>query len=346
MPDDNWSRLRTALTPNWDHLRETRLLGRVLEGRRRESIRRRRWRVALGAGLVVAAAAGVGLSLAPRARQPDTPPPSALRRPAPEPVTESVLTFAEGSRALLAVGAQVHAEKQSERAVALRQTAGRVRYEVKPDPARVFEVQARGVRIQVIGTVFTVEVLETGVGVRVLRGRVRVLDGERNVELGPDENLSIIAPPPKPPSSTTASTAAAPDAPTPAPPPTSAPAAPSAAELLAKADAARQTGRLSEAAQALRQLLSTHKSDARTVSVWFTLGRVERSRGHHAEAAQAFHSAWARAPGGTLAEDALAEEAISWSAAGSSSSARRAAQSYLARYPRGSHAERMQRLLD
>jgi TolA-binding protein len=99
---------------------------------------------------------------------------------------------------------------------------------------------------------------------------------------------------------------------------------------------------LGEAAAALEQLLANHPRDPRAASVQFTLARVEKSRGHHAKAAQLFRSYAAQ--GGPLAEDATAEEASAWLAAGNQNEARGAARRYLARYPAGPQAERMQRI--
>jgi TolA-binding protein len=91
--------------------------------------------------------------------------------------------------------------------------------------------------------------------------------------------------------------------------------------------------------------VSRYPRDPRAYSASFQLGKVQRGRGLHAAAAQAFASCVRRAPKGALAEDARAEAAASFSAAGQDDKARKAAEAYLAQYPAGTHAERMRQLL-
>ena len=73
------------------------------------------------------------------------------------------------------------------------QSAGKVRYEVTPRPARSFQVDALGVTVTVIGTVFDVTVERGKVTVMVERGRVRVAHGDRTVELAKGERIAIDA---------------------------------------------------------------------------------------------------------------------------------------------------------
>jgi transmembrane sensor len=333
MLDERLSKLRSGMHPAWDDLHESRVLGRVLEARRQQHSRGRFRRVAFATS-GIAVAAGVAFAVLDR---PSTTAPSATAAQPSQAATASALTFVEGSRALLSPGAKVHTDRQTEREVLLAQHAGTVRYEVHPDAQRVFQVRARGATIEVIGTIFTVQVESRSVHVSVDRGRVQVFDGERRVELGPGEQLSISSGAEPPAAAQAPASAAAPAGPTSERSPIQ--------ELLAKADAARRAGRLDEAAAALRQIANQHPADPRAVSALFTLGRVERARGAEDRAARAFHSAWSRAPSGPLAEDALAEEASSWAKVGNSSSAAAAAKRYMARYPQGSHADRMRRLV-
>jgi transmembrane sensor len=78
----------------------------------------------------------------------------------------------------------------------------------------------------------------------------------------------------------------------------------------------------------------------------FTLGRVERARGKHGAAAEAFARCHRAAPHGALAEDALAEEAVSWKSAGDPARARTTAQRYLKQHPGGAHVARMMPLTE
>jgi TolA-binding protein len=116
---------------------------------------------------------------------------------------------------------------------------------------------------------------------------------------------------------------------------------PHISEQLAKLDAARQAGRLAEAAAILRAIIRDHKNDARLVTAWFLLGRIESTRGKFVLAARAFRTCQAQAPRGPLVEDALAEEAAAWAAAGDHEQARNLAQQYLNQHPSGTHLKRM-----
>ncbi len=330
--DERLRRAKDVLEPPWDELREARVLGRVLEQRR--TLRPQRSRLVW---LAAAAAMAVGvLLLAVKVRTGTAPPraASATTLPAEDPL----LTLADGSFAHLSPGARVAQKEASPRAVRLLQSDGQVRYEVKPDASRPFEVLAHNVKVSVVGTVFTVTVDPAAVSVKVERGVVRVEDGARQVELRAGESLRV------------AGEAAAPQA-VPSNQPSALPSEraleppPSVEALLAVADAARRSGDLPRAAQALERLVERYPSDPRAVSAWFSLGRVERARGRHVKAAQAFRACYQRAPGGTLAQDALAEQATSLAQAGQHEQARAAARQYLEQYSSGTHARRMQGLL-
>jgi transmembrane sensor len=109
---------------------------------------------------------------------------------------------------------------------------------------------------------------------------------------------------------------------------------------------ARAQGELGVAAAKLRELTHKFPRDPRVASAEFTLGRVERARGRHRQAAEAFARCAAFAPKGTLAEEALSEEASSWLADGDRSQAAAAARRYLSLYPRGGRADRMRSILE
>ncbi|MEZ4446614.1 MAG: FecR domain-containing protein [Polyangiaceae bacterium] len=277
-----------------------------------------------------------------------------LLRPTGEPVVAedaagSALKYTDGSRSLLSEGAEVSVVDDRPALVEVRQTAGRVRYEITRRPERRFVVGARGVVVTVLGTIFDVDVQGDVVEVRVERGRVRVEHNGTQLELTKGQVTRIVAPDQA--TAAHARRAPAPEATPPAPPeePSPAPAeqahgggapsVPDAAELMRRADAARGAGRLDEAAATLRLLVSLHPRDRRVTLALFTLGRVERERGQHEAAARAFESC-----GGGLRGDAFAEAASSWAAAGQPARARAAAQRYLAAHPQGVHAEQMRAL--
>jgi TolA-binding protein len=269
--------------------------------------------------------------------------PPALTIPDQTPPT---MALADGSVASLRDGARVDVDVQTDDLVRLLQHNGVVRYEVAPNPARRFVVDAQGVEVRVIGTVFTVKVAAERVTVNVERGRVAVESSERMAELTagdeisldiePEETLVILEEDAAAPTS--------PDGPR-SRPRTKTSTEPSVDELLQRADTARASGQLADAAAALSELVHRHPKDPRTYSSYFQLAKVERSRGHHGAAASAFAACYKRAPKGSLSEDARAEAAVSWLDAGQKTRAGKAARDYLERYPQGAHADRMRRIL-
>jgi transmembrane sensor len=354
MTDDAGRRIAEASVP-WDDVRQRRVLARVEAAvQARAGARgRNRW---LGAAASVVAAAGVVLALAlPRAPVEET---LAVAMPAsagPEVDVEAValpsipfaawpeLRLPDDSVAQLRHGARVEMDVQSDALVHLVQRSGQVRYEVAPDRTRAFVVDAAGVEVRVVGTIFTVTLADDArrVAVEVERGLVEVDNGERVAELGPGDRLSVDVEP------VDEVVLLDEEAPEPVPTPTSRTSrpAPSVEALLADADAARARGELPRAASALSELVRHYSSDPQAYSAYFQLGKVERARGRHAAAAAAFAKCWKRAPQGALAEDARAEAAASWHAAGRDDRARTAAEGYLARHPAGTHHSRMRSLL-
>jgi transmembrane sensor len=93
-------------------------------------------------------------------------------------------------------------------------------------------------------------------------------------------------------------------------------------------------------------VLGRYPDDRRAALAWFTLGKVERGRDRAADGATAFRTSFALAPDGPLGEDALAEEAAAWAAAGEPAEARATAEQYLRRFPNGTHAARMQHIVE
>ncbi len=345
---------RAELEPPWDDVREARVLSRVLEGSsvaaERGPARRARWAAGSLAAVAVVAAVAVAAAVGLWFRAPIRPVSHALTSVAVARVASgapaeapSVVALADGSKAYLRPGAELQALTQSAAAVRLVQTKGEVRYEVKPDPHRPFSIQVRDVEVRVIGTVFTVAADPDGVRVSVERGRVAVKSGEREVELSPGENVRLSSSAAKPAEVPPARTQPASEAPVAALAPSTATSA-SVVQLVEEADAARARGDLPAAERALRAVLSRYPSSPQASSAAFTLGRLQRARGDFGAAARTFDALRQHAPAGPLAEDALAESANSWALAGQPAQAGALASQYLARYPRGPHADRMRRL--
>lgn len=361
--------------PAWDDLREQRVLESIRRAPRPETPRRPigPWLAAGAAALVLV---GATWSWATDEPARTAEPPGVSAPVAPD---ESELVLADGSTVTLGPDARVRVLAQEPEQAVLEQERGRAVFAVTHAPERSFEVWSPAAIIRVRGTVFVVEVTADATLVEVREGRVEVEartgDGRRSL-LGAGDTLSVAAvvgPEPAPeaqrpgpgeapseaPRSEAAHTEAPPrDAPpSDAPPSEARPAAaaaeparrpeppPSADALLARADEARLAADPASAARALQAFLEHHASDGRAASAAFTLGRVENRRGRPSAAAQAFARSRRLEPGGPLAEDALAQEALAWSAAGDPERARAAARRYEAAHPEGLHRARLRRLL-
>lgn len=361
MLDELIENFRRRMEPRWDHVRERRVLHEVEQRIEQRTARRsdRRKAIALAlplafsvAALVVAYVVGVdfGKRSATNAR---TLTPSAAPAPnstAPNGVAADNVearVMNDGSRLELSRAAKIEVRSESAKRVELAQTEGRVHYQVTHVPGRTFVVVARGVQVQVKGTVFVVDIDSGKVSVSVEQGRVRVAASSCEVELGAGDELSTpvdqevsadtAGEVPAPPDAVVAHQHA---------PRGDPPASPSANTLLERADAERRSGDLSAAANTLRELVGRYPGDRRAALAWFTLGKVERARGRATAAAKAFQTSFALAPDGAVAEDALAEEAVAWAAAENPTAARAAAELYSRRFPEGTHAARMQRILE
>ena len=372
MPIGERARLaQEHVVPEWDPSRAAHLLDRT---RARE--RRRRVARVSAVSAVGLAAAAILMFFALRGREatPAIATPSAPKAPAPE-ASDSILRFADGSRAVPAPGGELvvlHVHEDETR-VALQK--GGARFEVTPGLARDFVVEAGPVEVSVVGTVFDVLRRERLVEVVVTEGRVRVAwdGGEAFVSAGQRGVFPRATP------SASAQTSAEAEPEVEAQPEAEVavrsrrrrPAGPTWADLaredrfdegwellvadrsvmrsddiedlLVAADVARQSGHLAEAVPYLERALVCSRGDPREQLVTFTLGRVRLAQGKNREAAVIFARARAVDLGGSLASDALAREVQAWSRAGDTNRARELAVEYLQRHPEGTHAATVRR---
>jgi hypothetical protein len=357
-PDEMRERLRTD-TPRWDDVRERRALATILGARRagRRWARHRRSIATFAAGAVVLAVAlwipAPGRRRPTRSEDVSAARPSAMANVPMKPasglssLSASRVTLPDGSLAVLSEGAEIALERSPDAGarVVVRQSGGRVRYEVRHDPAHPFLVRASTVTVRVLGTVFTVAFRDGRVAVSVDEGRVEVFDGRRRVSLGPGDEL-VVSHVDETAHSRSRRSAAEQESHRPAREPPPRPADGSTADAwMARADDARQAGNLAAAAEALRMFVDGHPEDTRVPAALFTVGTVERTAGHPDAAAAAFARYRRQAPDGPLAEDALAAEAAAWLAANDRTRAQTVAGEYLARYPRGAHLVSMREIL-
>ena len=346
MERERAERLRRATEPAWDELREQRLLSRIVAETGRGAVQarprsKRVWYVLLAA----AAAVLLGVFALPRLRSTTVATPAPVT---PASADGAKLTLVDGSVASLRADAQVRVDEQSPRKVELTQLGGQVHYDVTHDVTRPFRVHVGNVIVSVHGTRFVVTASADAVEVRVEQGVVGVNDGAREREVSAGETLIVparlgVVTPPADASDSIAPIVGAASAPKTAAVANDAPV--TAATLLARADEARLRGNIGDAAVALRQMLAQFPGDPRIPSAAFTLGKLERRLGRPADSARAFARCRTAAPSGALAMDALAEEALAWSAAGQTKAAHDAAQRYLAANPSGAYAARMSPLV-
>jgi TolA-binding protein len=335
-----------ARAPSWNDLRERRLMHATWSRFQQEENEpaKNRWtsprRVAV-AGAALALVAAVVVVARWQTAAPAGAPAATMPR-------ERTVAFSDGSQATLVGEAGIRTVMDRAERVEVVQRVGKVSYQVRRDRKREFVVRAGDVSVVVLGTRFSVELGESLAEVRVIEGKVRVLDKRRTTELVAGETLNLQAfhaqgATEKPGEEASEKTAVEPQA-REAARSAEKPAALTAQELLAQADEARAAQNWNEAVRLLRTLLARYPATGNKSNVLFMLARAERNRGSHAEAAQVFGKCAAQ--GGTLASEALAEEAASWLKAGQRDRAVRAAERYVKRYPKGPQAEKMQNLIE
>jgi transmembrane sensor len=129
--------------------------------------RRRWWPWAAGGALAAAAAVALMGSLGPWTRGPAVPPAKSYLH-----VNER-LALPDGSRVELKDGSQVVVQ-YSDRERRVKLTGGEAQFSVWKDATRPCVVEAGGVEVRAVGTVFNVRLEERAVAVLVSEGRVKV----------------------------------------------------------------------------------------------------------------------------------------------------------------------------
>ena len=335
----------------WTGQRLEQNLARVHE--RRASRQRR---TLLAASLVaVAAAAAVTFLLTATLRERA---PLAHGTPSALPAAKNPkTTFADGSVARVADGAELVVKSATAERVESVLVSGAADFEVTKNPGRQFVVVAGPVSVRVVGTRFRVEHNAERTRVSVSEGKVEVQEGEARsyLEAGESRFFPSLVPPPEPLAPNAAAGArqrflelarggqfkAAYQVMSQSPSAVGS----SAEDLLLAADAARNSGHPEQAVGFLRRVTGEHGADSRAPLAAFTLGRVLLSQlSRPGEAAEAFALTRRLRPAGGLAEDALAREAEARAASGASGRARSLASEYLTAHPQGKHVMTMQRL--
>jgi transmembrane sensor len=115
--------------------------------------------------------------------------------------------------------------------------------------------------------------------------------------------------------------------------------------LLDLADVARFTKHHDDATRLLEQLRTRFPGSDEAGEAAFTLGRIAADRGSLAKAAAYFEQYLDERPTGSLVDDALGRLMDSYGALGQADDAKTAAERYLARFPKGPHAGKAQKIL-
>ncbi|KIG15502.1 hypothetical protein DB30_05525 [Enhygromyxa salina] len=115
--------------------------------------------------------------------------------------------------------------------------------------------------------------------------------------------------------------------------------------LLDLADVAQYTKHGDDARKLLEQLRQRFPASDEAGKAAFALGRLAATGGSQAQAASWFELYLDEAPNGSLAGDALARLIDSYDALGRKADASAAAKRYLARFPKGSHADKAAKIL-
>ncbi len=272
----------------------------------------------------------------------------------------------DGSQLRLSAHSRVEVEQSDASAVELKLLRGEVGCQVTPNRKRNFDVIARGVRVRVTGTRFSVAVAnDTRVTVSVSRGTVEVTppgsSEVRRLSAGEQWTLETRVPrvadatesQPSPEVTASAEPDPVPEA---APAVKSGPATSTPKEaderpkpaddpeldartLLDQGNAARRAGDAAGAARAYEELLTRFPGDARAGLAAFELGRLRMDRlGNLSGATQALRTAVKLAPGSAFREDAIARLVQAYAAMGATAQCRTFRKAYLEAYPKGVHA--------
>jgi transmembrane sensor len=266
-------------------------------------------------------------------------------------------TLTDGSQMQLEPRSEVGLSGEREGEVRLQVVRGAVRFEIRPDPARRFQVSAAGIDVVVTGTAFTVELegSQGGPHVSVERGTVEVRvhhEGRLLARLHAGETWPPRLAPSEVPAEAAPAAPAAPAAELEAPstgadtvaaPAASAsgraPAPTDSRRLLEQANAARRSGDFAQAAALLETLRVRYPRDPRAALASFELGRLRMDAlGDLAGAVQALKQSIALAPTGVFREDAEACLATAYARLHDRPRCESARRAYLDRHPEGMHA--------
>jgi ferric-dicitrate binding protein FerR (iron transport regulator) len=273
---------------------------------------------------------------------------------APEDGAPARVEFADGSSIEASAGTRVESLAATPREFVVLLRRGRAHFSVTPGGPRRWLIETRNARVEVVGTVLSVESQDATARVQVEEGSVLVRspflpDGVERVSAGQALEL-------RPP---TAGATPAADAPSGAidPPQTEPSRAAdsrsssksgrpqSAAQLWEQVDRARRAGQPERAAALLKRLLREYPADSQSALAAFTLGVLELDRlGLPGSAAQHFRQAAGSGIPSSLRNDCYLRWARAEQRAGDAEAVRAVARTYANRYPHGTLRSKLERL--
>jgi transmembrane sensor len=280
------------------------------------------------------------------------------------------VSFADGSSIEAAPGASVEGLASTEREFVVLLTRGRAHFSITPGGPRRWSIETAGARVEVVGTVLSVEKTANFVIVHVESGAVLIRssalqEGVRRLEAGHSLSLPLeearaaSVPDPAAASAEVELEATQPvemAKPAEAAIEVAEPEKPRvrrglgqevpAAELWTRIDAARQAGEVAEAAQLLERLISDYPGDSRVALAAFTLGVLEFERRNRPEAAvRRFRQALDLGIAPSLREGCYLRLARAVHQLGDDRQLERVVSEYSELYPAGRHRTTLSRLI-
>ena len=269
--------------------------------------------------------------------------------------------FSDGSTAELGPNSALSLELQRADLVEVKLHEGTATFEVAKKPARQFIVQARDVRVRVVGTRFTVNDRDGVVEVSVERGIVEVVRGAETQRLTAGQSWHSTALAEAEEVDEADDEVEAPDAPSqpsapaekkkvkrtrkaapPAPVVAAPPAAP-AEDAFQTALTARREGRGADAAKGLERFIRDSASDARAPVAAFELGRIRMdSLGDARGAAQALELSLRLDSNASFREEAMSRLVRAYEQLGDAPACAAARDAYLSAFPSGAYARSVQ----
>ncbi len=328
----------------WNDVREQRVFRRILEAQPSP----RRYAVGVLGGIGVAAAIALVLGFSLTLGPDEDVPQQSTAKGQPED-DSSILDIVGAGQVTMMGGARVSVLNRDPKHIEILQSEGKAKYTINYQRGRQVIVYAAGVEIRVIGTEFTVLIKEEMVQVGVTEGRVQIDDGTRTVTLKYGEEIIVASPHAGKAAATPLKSSDLPELNVDSNQRVRRVAvgsSPNTDALFSEVDKARSRGDHDRAVALLHRIIGRAENRSQRASAQFILGKVERVRGRPRAAAKAFRSCLELSPKSPLAEDARAEEALSWFAAEKTEKAKAAIQAYLERYPNGIHANRLRRLVE